>query len=251
MIIREKISLASYMIELKKVNSNKPLAFDNYNSQTSLFNDETKNDFLIDFKDFLENSDGFTDDDTQKDIEIDKENITLESRFVFGKVFYGDYGKFRKAKNVKTNQTEDMDVNIAPEEPYYFLFFMPKKLDKGIVLFERKGNRGIKSTFERFLNKKLFRTQEFKEFRLTFKEVIPENVFHKYMQKGEILKIKVLNIPSHKKIQKHYEKYPEDKIISTENRINSILNNVEANFLLTLKLIKDLRMLQKMLLIDY
>lgn len=198
----DKISLASYMIKLKDKRSDKSVPFDNYDSQTTLFGKKVRKDFFWDLADFFRDNREFTDSPKKKDLEI--EQVLVEDRFCFGTVFYGTFGKFRKAKNVKTKKTNDMDVDTAPEEPFYYLFYIPKNSDRGIAIFERKGSIGTKDTFKRFIENKLLK-KNMKGFSLEYSGYLPKKVVLEYIDKGQITAFEFADIPSH-------DKYEENRI---------------------------------------
>ncbi|WJI09174.1 hypothetical protein FGU46_03240 [Methanobacterium sp. CWC-01] len=207
----DKISLASYMIQLKNRQTKKYLPFDNYESQITIYGEKIVKDFFMDLVDFLNNNKEFTDRPMRKDLGI--EHVYDEDRFCYGTAFYGTFGKYRQAKNVKTKEINEMDVDTATEEPFYYLFYLPNNSDRGIAIFERKGNISIKDTFKRFIEKKLI-IKDIKGFSLDYSGYLPKKVVLNYIDKGEILSFEFSNIPSHTK----YE----------ENRINHYFKKVRG-----------------------
>jgi len=216
----DKISLASYMIKLKDKKADKYVTFDDYDDQTTLFGGKVRKDFFVDLADFFSENKEFTDRQNKKDLEI--EQVIVEERFCYGTAFYGTFGKFRKAKNVKTKKTNDMDVDTATEEPFYYLFYIPNNSDRGIAIFERKGSIGTKDTFKRFIEKNLVK-KDIKGFYLDYSGYLPKKVVLGYIDKGEIMAFEFADIPSHNK----YE----------ENRINHHFKKVRGT--MKIKLLID------------
>lgn len=227
----DKITLASYMIKLKEKPANNYVPFDNYNNQTTLFGEQVETDFLVNLVDFFRENNEFTDTEKKKDLEI--EHVYLKDRFCYGTAFYGSFGKFRKAKNVITKKTKNMDVDTAPEEPFYFLFYIPENSDRGIAIFERKGTIGTKDLFERFIEKELLK-KSMKGFHLDYAGYLPKKIVLDYIKRGEILAFEFTDIPSHDK----YE----------ENRINHLFKKVRGTMKIKLQIDKYARPSAKQLL---
>lgn len=219
----DKISLASYLLKFKSKDDGKSRIFENYDDQYNLFDFEhQKKDFLIDLKNFLEDNKEFTDNIKQKDLEID--DVNCDNRMCYGTAFYGSFGKYWKAKNIRNKKEDHMDSDTAPEEPFYYLFYFPKNSDKAIAIFERKGTVGMKDVFERFLYRELF-IPKISGFELDFTGYLPKEVVLEYIKNGEILALNFLDIPSHKK----------NKI----NRINPNLDKIRGKISLKLKVEKN------------
>lgn len=209
----DKISLASYMIKLKDRRTKRCLPFDNYDDQIPLIGEKVRKDFFVELVNFLDKNREFTDKPKYKDLELEKPYV--DDRFCYGSAFYGSFGKYRKAKNVKTKEINDMDVDTAAEEPFYYLFYIPKNSDRGIAIFERKGSIGTKSTFERFIDKELLK-KHIKGFFLDYSGYLPKSVVLGYINKGEIMSFQFTDIPSHNKYEEnrinHYFKKIQGKI---------------------------------------
>lgn len=203
----DKISLASYQIKLRTLKQSN-IPFDNYDNQTTLFDKKIKKDFFTDLVNFLDENREFTDIQKKKNLEI--QCVYPEDRFCYGRAYYGSFGKSWKSKNIKTGETDNMDVDTASEEPFYYLFYIPENSVRGIALFERKGSVFAKETFERFIDKELFK-KNIKGFHLKYDGYLPKKVVFSYIDKGEITAFEFSEIPSHNKykenrINRHFKK---------------------------------------------
>ncbi|MBZ9569991.1 hypothetical protein KQY27_00260 [Methanobrevibacter sp. TMH8] len=208
--MKEKISLASYLFWLENKTTRKIEQLDNINRENKdVFGEKIENDFLKILIDFLNNNKEFSDSINKKDLGV--EDVSFEERICFGRVYYGTFGKNWKAKHVETKKTQDMDKYTSPEEPFYYLFLIPKNSNKGVALFEKKGRLEIKETFQRFLYRELVKI-ELNNLDLKFEEFLPKEVIVEYINKGRIMSLNFLNIPSHNKNQENILNHHLDKV---------------------------------------
>jgi hypothetical protein len=230
--MNEKISLASYLFRLENKSTGKLVQLDKLEKETiDLFGEQIENDFLKILSSFLEENKDFTDNIKRKDLGIDK--VQFEERICYGRVFYGSFGKDWKSKHVETKKTEYMDEYTSPEEPFYYLFLIPKNSNKGLILFEKKGRLEIKDTFQRFLYRELVKKQ-FNNLDLKFEEFLPKEVIVEYINTGRLMSLNFLNIPSHNKNQENILNHNLDKVrgeISVYFKIEKGYSDYAKNFL--------------------
>lgn len=75
-----------------------------------------------------------------------------KNRYISGIILSGKYGKKLRIsnKNGKKGYTSE-DSNDAVMKPFFFLIYIPRKMDTGLVVLERTDNESIRSMFQKLL----------------------------------------------------------------------------------------------------
>ena len=199
-----KILLASYTLRIRRKRNKRY-------EQLSLF--DGREDFFKIFKNYLGNlKREISHNKENKELFIvDQLNINKEERLIHGLVKTGEYGY----------ETDLYDVNLRqishkrkPEEaeliPFYFLTFIPKYGDEGLIFFQRFGPFGIRRIFFQKINS-LFQ-QSFSDFIIEINPLIPEDLINNYLKNGRITKVRFVSFAPSRDIADLYnnEGYREE-----------------------------------------
>ena len=124
----------------------------------------------------------------QKIISVEFSDSNAKDRMIYGRLDYGPYGKAHKAKNTENDEEEPVPITkkTAVTNPYYFLLVLPEEKERGILILERKGNVGIKNTFEKWLKETVFKDVLF-DYKLEIEPYLPKKVWNTYFDKGDIV----------------------------------------------------------------
>lgn len=218
----ESISLASYTIRFRKndkqINERSEylpwddLLFSQYSGQQT-FGNPDKISFLNHFCSNISKNKEYNDEKNHKNFHI--HDYRKEDNFIYGHIYYGEYGEKRKLFNT-TNKDESIIPNTSAVMSlfYFLIYFSDKDKKNGILILERKGNKGFKNIFHKWLKETIF--YKYKNyFTIEIVDIIPKKVIMDYVNKGEIINFEFVNNKSHK-----------DSI----NKLNRKLNEVKGNF---------------------
>ena len=132
----------------------------------------------------------------EKAITINEYEIDDMRHMIYGTFYYGTYGSEQPVIDVnRENFEESKKIKIGkkdcPVTPYYFLIKIPVGREEGLMIFEKKGNSGIKTTFENWLKSYLQEKQLPLEFKID--PFTPENVILKFAEEGKVREIRYLS----------------------------------------------------------
>nr|WP_302579163.1 hypothetical protein [Methanobrevibacter arboriphilus] len=106
-----------------------------------------------------------------------------KERTFYGRLYYGSYGKEHTATDTKDFTEIIVENRVALLQPFYFLFYLPKGNERGILLVERKGNDAIKTTLEEWFKKEVFaKDKSLSGYRLKIKGYLPKKVWEKLIK---------------------------------------------------------------------
>lgn len=193
--LMDSISLASYSIRIKNKKDDNFLELNRLTTQELLLSRENPIKDLFNvlktaFKEAEcnERSAEYNEKSNQKIISVEFSDSDLGDRRIYGRVDYGPYGKAHKAKNTENDEEKPVPITkkTAVTDPYYFLLVLPEEEERGILILERKGNVGIKNTFEKWLKETIFKDILF-DYQLVIEPYLPKKVWNAYFDKGEII----------------------------------------------------------------
>jgi hypothetical protein len=111
------------------------------------------------------------------------------SRSISGVVESGSYGINSKVRNVETdNITYEKNKNDAEVLPFYFLFYIPRDTNEGILLLQRTGKHGIVSILKYSLDK--YFSDKYRTFKLEINTLVQEEIIIKMLCNGTIKKLR-------------------------------------------------------------
>jgi hypothetical protein len=201
-----KISLATYTIKVKEKNKlissddeNNSSEEDNYLkldniTYSTLFSQGNLS--VLELLDNIFNNKpaGFA--KNQRAITINEYDIDNDERTIYGTFYYGTYGSEQPVLDIDTEDFEESEtVHIGKKDcpviPYYFLIKLPLGRYEGLIIFEKKGIYGIKTTFEEWLKNYLIENNIRIEFDID--PYTPEDAIKEYAENGKIREIRYLS----------------------------------------------------------
>ncbi|WP_420788917.1 hypothetical protein ACOI2Q_15465 [Shewanella algae] len=169
--------------------------------------------FLTDFvnkleADYLKLTDPTTNQELNSVLKVTSPKV--DGRFISGWVEYGHYGVPGKIINVDNSQSvyrktkKDSDINHL-----YFCFYVPENKYKGIALFHKIGNVGVKGVLEEKINEDSAFPAWSKGLKLRIKPITKATDTKQWMRKAQVKKIVL-------------EKFKDkDKFSDVANRLDS------------------------------
>ena len=118
-------------------------------------------------------------------------------RHINGIIETGDYGYESDLFDIQSAQISyRRQLYEAELLPFYFHIVLPKKIDFGILILQRFGQRGIKAIFSEELDN--YFSGRFPDHRIEFEPLIPNKLLEEYLSNGDIKSIKFTSflIPS-------------------------------------------------------
>lgn len=182
------IGLAMYEIKVKRKRTSdyfKLSEIPNSNRETELL------DLFVLFNNIIElGMDGWSNDDQDKGIVLTEK--TTDSRIIYGKFDYGEYGNKRTIR--KSEGTFDEEGAVEPEQliasPYYFLIKIPIDSETGILITERKRGIGIKNMILKGLRNNLNGCTKFRNYILEINRAVPQELINQFINNGSIMNLK-------------------------------------------------------------
>ena len=214
----DSINLASYSVKFRK-SKKRPNEPDQYLNWDDLL--ELKNQITFGEPEFsdaisllskLPLKDIFPDEKRNKSLMLEK--VVKKENIFYGQVYYGRHGEMGKLVNLTSGEEENITENKSVMNLFYFLFYFHPNDDKGILILERKGNRGMKHIFENWIKIKVF--NEYKNyFRVEIKDMVPTRLMSEFITHGSI---------------KAFEFEANKSHLDNVNRLHSGLNEIKGNF---------------------
>lgn len=139
------IGIASYVLRVKE--KHKP----DYLRLGALRGSKSFNECV---REFLKSVYGTQSVDERAQIVLRSTNISEEQAITTGLFLSGEYGYSAEGVNVKTSsKSYQRKADDAEILPFYFLFYVPKESDTAILILQRHGNVGIRTSVLRSLKK--------------------------------------------------------------------------------------------------
>ncbi len=194
-------------------------------------------------------------DEQKRSLKLDSSNINVNAdlRTISGVIHSGDYGYESEGINIETGKTSytrrTTDTEILP---FYFLLILPEKENKGYVILQRFGGKGIHTIFKKHLSE--YFKNKFENHLLEFDPYVSRQLANSFIENGDIKKFTLTryNLPSDIAEQLNFIGHEED-IMSIEltikakknrklplnNRVKSFIQNPNAR-MFTSKPLDDL-----------
>jgi len=118
-------------------------------------------------------------------IHVDPEWIKQKSNFISGYIEYGHYGVPGKLVNIKTNAKHAKTKNDSDIYHLYFCIYLPSTSDRGIALFHKIHNTGVKTVFENEFNNVYGKAQNI-ALKLRIRPITTSAVASDYMDKAKV-----------------------------------------------------------------
>ncbi|MDR3223142.1 MAG: hypothetical protein LBT66_05360 [Methanobrevibacter sp.] len=118
---------------------------------------------------------------------VSLEHFRNDNRIIYGVFNYGSFGKETKVMSLNNFNEEIIGEGKALLQPFYFLFYIPKDRERGILILERRGNNGIKTTLDEWLEKDLFSEDKvLYGYRPKIKGFLPKNDWEKLIDSATV-----------------------------------------------------------------
>lgn len=127
----------------------------------------------------------------------------------------GEYGTRETLVNVDTFSESYVKRRVdAPLFPHYFQVTIPRGSALGILVLERSGQKGVFSDFS--LDYDDFFRRTFPAYTLTFSPILPKTMLGRYVNRGEITKIRLVRFRLPKDFYDRYDLMPRQEELSAE-----------------------------------
>ncbi|MFY9223923.1 MAG: hypothetical protein WAQ98_14730 [Blastocatellia bacterium] len=170
------ICLATYTLKIKEQDSGKNCILNNFGG-SDIFN-------VI--RNFLNNiqQDWYHNPEDKFIIRLREMFTDQDKRTIKGIIEAGDYGFSSKFRDIESrNFTYNRNPNHAEFTPFYFLLNFPLDRDEGILIFQRFGNKGIKTVFQKGLQTFFSTVQE--GYRPNIQDLVPEKALELWGMNGD------------------------------------------------------------------
>lgn len=153
--------------------------------------------------------------------------LSHSGRYIQGIIQTGDYGYEATLIDIDTRRlAHRRKVREAELIPFFFLIYLPKNADEGIVILQRFRNLGVResflSQFEKWF-KTTFRADS-SAFRLEINPIVDAELVNKYINDSSLKKIRMVQFKMHPDIAKAM------KLQDHLEEIGSIEISVSARF---------------------
>jgi hypothetical protein len=176
--------LSIYTIRIKKYTNKKKQA--DYCKKLSEF--DGQNDICDVINTFLKEVEHGNTNDTYKTY-IKSIRVQKHERSISGIIESGVYGIPSEIRDVQTDKTNyKKQKNDADVLPFYFLFYLPKDTDEGLLILQRTGLFGIRSNFGNFLDK--YFSKKYSNYFIEINTLVNEDVIKKIISNGNIQKLR-------------------------------------------------------------
>lgn len=116
---------------------------------------------------------------------------------VHGIITAGEYGFATNLMNVNTGDiAHTKDKDEADMMPFYFLAYLPSHQDEGILLLQRRGNRGIRPVFSGDFKSHV--EKKCPGVTLEINSLVPRQLLNEYLENGRFSSLRLIQmgIPS-------------------------------------------------------
>lgn len=140
-------------------------------------------------REFLKSMCGMQSVDERAQLVLRSSNITEEGAITTGLFLSGEYGYSAEGVNVKTShKSYQRKADDAEILPFYFLFFIPKEGDTAILILQRHGNVGIRTSVLRSLRKQF--AVFYPDLVIVVERLVPSELVQNLIE-GEVRGIKL------------------------------------------------------------
>jgi hypothetical protein len=123
-------------------------------------------------------------------------NIQSNDRNIEGILESGSYGLSSTIRDVDTNEVKyKKNTNDADVLPFYFVAYIPKDTNEGIIILQRTGKHGIKTNFGISLNS--YFSKNYSGYSVEINTLIQEGLIKKILYNGTIKKIRCVQYKAH------------------------------------------------------
>ena len=167
-------SLASYVIRIRDVEDREWLTLDGFADGADLF------DVL---RDYLQSLTTVSYDQPNKKLIKLRPHLRARNRILTGIIETGEWGYASQLQNVTNGRiTHRRGTEEAENFPFYFLFSIPPDSDRGVVILERFGNRGIRTQLLNDLEANF--SARFGDLRVRINPIAPGSLIDQYTGRG-------------------------------------------------------------------
>lgn len=125
---------------------------------------------------------------TNSVLHVGQDWIREDGTFLSGYIEYGHYGVPGKLVNVKTKEKHRKSKDDSDIYHLYFLFYLPKGKKKGVALFHKMQNVGVKSVIDSEFNKRFLKKKRITN-KLRIKPITRSNAAKDFLAKLEVKKL--------------------------------------------------------------
>jgi hypothetical protein len=177
------VGLAIYSIKVQKFLVDQPLIIDAFSDGV---------DLLSVFEDYFNLKSGNLKTIEQSNQVFRVRNSYTAAREISGIIEKGNYGSETSIIDVTNgNDSYKKKVQDADMIPFYFLASLPKGSNIGIFGIQMVGVHGCKSEFEEdFLR---YFHEFYPDFQITFHRLVTDQIIEKYLKRGIVKKIRLVN----------------------------------------------------------
>lgn len=182
------IFLSSYTVRLVDRNTGQMLPIGNFFQGA---------DLLTIFNQYLTSLEANLSHDSEAHKLLSVQRYSTDGRNLYGIVETGDYGYESTLYDVQLQSiSHHRTVNEAEMLPFYFIIKLPQREDEGIVLLQRFGQFGIKTTFcDNFID---YFESSYPQIALAIYPLVPLDLITDYLTNGRLIKVRFIkfSIPS-------------------------------------------------------
>jgi hypothetical protein len=142
-------------------------------------------------------------------IHIDPKWIKQNGDFISGYIEYGHYGVPGKLVNIRTNKKHAKTKLDSDIFHLYFCIYLPKTADRGIVLFHKIHNTGVKTVFESEFNDVYAKDKNI-GLKLSIRPITTSSVASDYMEKAKVKQLVFERFKARKLLGDVVDGLPED-----------------------------------------
>lgn len=224
-----EIKLDVFTLQVKKQRKDEFVGFDEFYKKEGETNEISTESFKNFFTDYITSFDGkfWEQSITGKAINLSKQHVHFDTkeRIIYGLVEGGTTGigtKIKKKEDVSDENAFQVTTEMVSSIPYYFLLWLPKDSNKGLLIIQSIGNKSISETFKIHLRR--FFNNSTKSLSFVTNELIPKETSEK-MQKDGIINTIILrrmHLPSSKGAKLLGLKYAEGSPLTIEIKITGL-----------------------------
>jgi len=112
-----------------------------------------------------------------------------KERYVFGIIESGNYGISSNIRDIETDSVNYKKTkNDADVLPFYFLFYIPKERNEGVLILQRTGRFGIKTSLGNSLSK--YFSEKYIGYSLEINSLIQDDLIRKLLNEGTIKRLR-------------------------------------------------------------
>ncbi|MDT8716982.1 hypothetical protein IAI10_09960 [Clostridium sp. 19966] len=189
-----KISLTSYLIKIIDKKTNEQMKF---NSLVDLKNNYTIIDILYNY--FNSKKSVYSKNEENKKVitviknqlKDEKQDKMIKYKHITGIIQNGTYGYSSDIFNTDTGKVEYKKLpNSAEMLPFFYGIYMPQNANKGVCIFQRFMQYGIKSSLENDI--KDYMEKNYPTIKIEMNPLFPKDYLKSFFEKGSIKQLKFI-----------------------------------------------------------